>query len=166
MKTGDIISVNKQRRRAALFPDEALGICTELDSDWTVYCDGSVLVNPGGPGGWGVVVFQTAIGPASIQRLSGFDPETTNNRMEMTGAIEGLRATPAGSSVLLISDSRYVIYTLTEGWRIKFNHDLWDLFKTEIRLRRVRPEWVKGHDGNTYNEMADRLAGAAARGGK
>ncbi len=119
-----------------------------------IYADGSCLGNPG-RGGWGVIV----IAPdGSQQELNGHDPSTTNNRMEITAAVEGLRATARGSNVVLRSDSQYVINTMKLGWKRNKNHDLWKLLDDEQALRRVTFEWVRGHNGDRFNDRADQLA--------
>jgi ribonuclease HI len=129
------------------------------DSEYLVYADGSCLGNPG-PGGWGVIVMRSG---EARRELNGFDPSTTNNRMEITAALEGLRATACGSSVVLRSDSQYVIYTLTKGWKRNKNHDLWKLLDAETAARRVRFEWVRGHDSDPFNNRADELAVMGAK---
>ncbi len=123
-----------------------------------VYADGSCLGNPG-PGGWGVVI----VGPDGKHEYSGSDPRTTNNRMEMTAAIEGLRQLPAGARVLLRSDSQYLVKSINFGWKRNANVDLWSDLDEEIARRRVRFEWVRGHAGDRLNERADRLALEAAK---
>ena len=87
----------------------------------TIYTDGSCLGNPG-PGGWGAIVFDASGEP---QQLSGHEDHTTNNRMELKAAIRGLEAAPAGSMVVLHSDSSYLINTMTKNWKRRVNHDLW-----------------------------------------
>ena len=94
--------------------------------------------------------------------LSGGDPDTTNNRMEMTAVVRGLDQTPAGSEVLITSDSSYVINTMTKGWKRKVNQDLWAELDRTVGERHVTWQWVKGHNGHTENERADRLAVGAA----
>lgn len=123
-----------------------------------VYADGSCLGNPG-PGGWGVVIIEGE----SKRELSGAAEQTTNNRMELTGAIEGLRATAAGASVILRSDSAYLVNTINRGWRRNANQELWQRLDAEIAHRRVRFEWVKGHADDPLNLLADQLAQQAAR---
>lgn len=121
-----------------------------------IYTDGSCQGNPG-PGGWTAIV----LGDGEPLRLSGGEPHTTNNRMELMGAIRGLEATPPGSDVALFNDSGYLVNTMTKGWKRRVNHDLWDRLDTLAAERRVRWTWVQGHAGNPRNEEADRLAVAA-----
>ncbi len=118
-----------------------------------VYADGSCLGNPG-PGGWGVVI----VGRDGTREYSGGDPQTTNNRMEITAAIEALRRIPAGANVVLRSDSQYVVNTINSRWKRNANTDLWKELDGEIARRRVRFEWVRGHAGDALNDRADRLA--------
>ena len=125
----------------------------------TIYTDGSCLVNPG-PGGWAAVVHAVQGEP---RRLSGGEAQTTNNRMEMTGAIKGLEATSPGASVDLYSDSSYVVNTMTKNWKRRVNHDLWDQLDALSRVRQVNWIWVRGHNGDPGNEEADRLAGQAMK---
>jgi ribonuclease HI len=129
------------------------------DKPAIAYADGSCLGNPG-PGGWGVVIIEP---DGKVIELSGGEPKTTNNRMEMTAAIEALRRTAPGARVILRSDSRLVINTMNLGWKRKANTDLWRLLDAESALRRVTYEWVPGHEGVALNERADALAQAAAR---
>jgi ribonuclease HI len=127
---------------------------------WTAYADGSCIGNPG-RGGWGVVLIDPAGGSTEF---AGTDPSTTNNRMEITAAVEALRRVPVGAPITLHSDSQYVIKTMTSGWRRRENLDLWPLLDQETARRRVRWEWVRGHDGDPLNERADQLARSAAEG--
>jgi ribonuclease HI len=126
-----------------------------------VYADGSCLGNPG-PGGWGAVVVEP---DGAMRELCGYDPATTNNRMELTGAIEGLRATPSGSIETLRSDSEYLIKTIKLGWKRNKNHDLWNALDAELGRRNVSLEWVRGHADDALNNRADELATGAARAG-
>ncbi len=134
---------------------------------YTAYTDGGCSPNPG-PGGWGVVL----VLPDGTQReLSGGEPRTTNNRMELTAAVEALRAVPTGATVELITDSLYLqkgVTTWLAGWRrggwktksgtpVK-NRDLWEILDAEVRRRTVRWSWTRGHAGNALNERADALA--------
>lgn len=127
-----------------------------------VYADGSCIGNPG-PGGWGAVI----IAPdRSETELSGSEPRTTNNRMEITAAIEALRHLPPGSNVILRTDSQYVVKTMNDGWQRRENRDLWqELDAAVARHAHVTFEWVRGHAGDPLNERADRLAQRAAAAG-
>lgn len=123
-----------------------------------VYADGSCLGNPGGPGGWGVVI----VTPSGTHRLSGGDSQTTNNRMEIMAAIEALRALDPGVPVIIRSDSQYLVRTMNDGWRRTKNQDLWQELDREVARHDVRFEWVRGHAGDALNEEADALAREAA----
>lgn len=130
-----------------------------------IYTDGSCHPNPG-PGGWACVF-------SGGRRLSGAEPATTNNRMEMTAIFEALKACKDREAPLIFSDSQYAINGCTiwrKGWVKKnyrrkegplLNADLWRALHAECD--RVKPQfkWVRGHSGNAGNEAADRLAGAA-----
>src|SRR4029077_17271084 len=100
----------------------------------------------------------------TVREFNGHEPATTNNRMELTAAIEGLRATPPESHVLFRSDSQYVVKTVTDGWKRNANRDLWPLLDAEIDARTVRFEWVRGHDTDPINNRADELALMGAQG--
>jgi ribonuclease HI len=128
--------------------------------EYLVYADGSCLGNPGGRGGWGVVVRDP---DGAVTEFNGHDDSTTNNRMELMGAIEGLRATDRGAHVILRSDSQYVVNTMTLHWKRNKNQDLWTLLDAEVAPRHVRFEWVRGHDVDPINNRADELALMGAR---
>jgi ribonuclease HI len=98
----------------------------------------------------------------SMREFSGANPSTTNNRMEITAAIEALRNLPAGAEVTIHSDSQYLIKTMTLGWKRAKNLDLWHELDAKVAQRKVRWEWVRGHAGDPLNERADALAQAAA----
>ncbi len=118
-----------------------------------IYTDGSCEGNPG-PGGWGAIVEQDG----QSRELSGREARTTNNRMEIMAAIKGLEATPEGSSVTLHSDSRYLVNTMTRGWKRNVNTDLWERLDALVAGRSVTWQWVRGHAGHPQNERADQLA--------
>ncbi len=110
--------------------------------------------------------------------LTGGEYPTTNNRMELMGALEGLRAAPAGADVELVTDSSYLANAIAKGWLAGWqrkgwrtagkqpvaNRDLWERMIVELaRHHRVRPVLVRGHAGHEANERADRLAQDAAK---
>lgn len=142
---------------------------TEL-SHVEIATDGACKGNPG-PGGWGVLIRMGA----REKELSGGEPLTTNNRMELKAAIEGLNALKRPCRVTLSTDSRYVMDGLTKwihgwrknGWRtadkkpVK-NAELWQALIDAAAPHRVEWVWVKGHAGHPDNERADRLASDAA----
>ena len=103
--------------------------------------------------------------PTGVRRENkGGDPLTTNNKMELTGAIEALRLIPPGATVRLMTDSQYVIKGITEwlpGWKRKGwrsttgpvkNKELWETLDAEVQKRSVQWEWVRGHTGHPENE--------------
>ncbi|MBU18195.1 MAG: ribonuclease HI [Chloroflexi bacterium] len=118
-----------------------------------IHTDGACKGNPR-PGGWGAVIEQNG----GQVKLSGSEPQTTNNRMEMTAVIKGLEAVDASANVLISSDSTYVINTMTKGWKRKANQDLWDQLDRLVESRNVSWRWVRGHNGDRGNELADALA--------
>ena len=124
-----------------------------------VYTDGSCIGNPG-PGGWAAIVL---VDGQEASRLSGGEDNTTSNRMELTAAIEGLKGTPKDMAAHVFSDSRYLVNTMTRGWRRRKNNDLWNLLDAELAGREVTWEWVKAHAGNPMNERVDRRARSEAK---
>jgi ribonuclease HI len=145
-----------------------------------VWTDGACRGNPG-PGGWAAIVVPPGAGEPL--ELSGGEPQTTNNRMEYTAALEGLRALPDGSSACIVTDSRLMLDSMTKwlaGWKRKGfktaagqpvkNQDLVRALEAEIaRHASIRWHWVRGHETGAahahkaLNDRADRLAVAAAR---
>ncbi len=134
-----------------------------------MYTDGACRGNPG-PGGWGVILSYRD----RNKKLSGFDPQTTNNRMELTAAIEGLRALSRACDIELNTDSKYVLQGISEwieswksnGWKTAAkkpvkNVDLWQSLDEQVKKHRINWHWVKGHAGIEGNEMADQLANVA-----
>lgn len=134
-----------------------------------MYTDGACRGNPG-PGGWGVVLRYQG----NLKTLKGFDPETTNNRMELTAVIEGLRTLTRSCDIELHTDSKYVMQGINEwlsnwkrnGWKTAAkkpvkNIDLWQQLDDEVSRHEIDWNWVKGHSGVEDNEFADQLANAA-----
>lgn len=138
-----------------------------------IYTDGGAIGNPG-PGGYGAVILQAG----QRKELSGGYRLTTNNRMELTAAIEALRVLPVSSQVTLHTDSKYLVDAVTQGWAKRWrangwkrnkkdkalNPDLWQQLLDLLEKHQVEFVWVKGHAGNRENERCDRLAVQAARG--
>ena len=136
---------------------------------WTAYTDGACAPSNPGPAGWGAVV----IGPdgASETEHFGFIGHGTNQIAELTAAIEGLSRVPERHAVELVSDSQYVLKGLKEwragwerrGWRNAAgqpvaNRALWERLFALADQRTVTTRWVRGHNGDHYNELADALA--------
>ena len=133
----------------------------------TIYTDGACSGNPG-PGGWGAIL---RYGGAE-KVLSGGEAQTTNNRMELTGVIEALRALREPCIVELYSDSKYVIDALSKGWakswrsrgwvksdkKPALNADLWEALLELCETHELHCHWVKGHAENEYNNRCDALA--------
>lgn len=127
----------------------------------TLFSDGSALGNPG-PGGYGVILRY-----GDKERIiSGGEEHTTNNRMELLGVIEGLRALKEPCDVTIISDSSYVIKGINEwldGWikrnfaKVK-NPDLWEEYIRVAKPHRINGVWVRGHNGHPENERCDVIA--------
>jgi ribonuclease HI len=131
-----------------------------------IHTDGACSGNPG-PGGWGAVLQYGG----TLKELKGGEPETTNNRMELTAAIEALNALKRPVAVELHTDSVYVKDGLTKwihgwkknGWRTSAkkpvkNVELWQALDEAVARHKIDWRWVKGHDGDEMNERADALA--------
>ncbi len=137
----------------------------------TIYTDGACLGNPGA-GGYGAVI----LCEGQRKEISGGFRQTTNNRMELMGAIESLRALKAKCKVTLFSDSQYLVRAITEGWAKRWqangwkrnktekalNPDLWEKLLTLCYHHEVEFKWIKGHASVTENERCDRLSMIAA----
>ena len=132
----------------------------------TIYTDGACSGNPG-PGGWGAILMY---GPHK-KEISGGEAQTTNNRMELMAAIQGLMALKRECEVVLTTDSQYVMKGINEwmvnwkkrGWKTAAkkpvkNPDLWRRLLAAKQQHQVTFVWVKGHAGHTFNERCDQLA--------
>ena len=133
----------------------------------TIYTDGACLGNPG-PGGYGVII----IANGKRKELSGGFRLTTNNRMELKAAIEGLKALAEPSRVKLYSDSQYMVSGINQGWarqwrakgyKRKKNPDLWNQLLDLCEHHKVEFIWVQGHAGQAENERCDQLSVQAAQ---
>lgn len=136
-----------------------------------IYTDGACSGNPG-PGGWGAVLMYGE----TEKHMSGHEEHTTNNRMELTAVIEALNALKKPCTVVLFTDSTYVLKGATEwmtGWKARDwknaakkpveNRDLWEKLDKAMVRHRITWQWVKGHAGNVGNEKADTLATEAIK---
>lgn len=137
----------------------------------TIYTDGACSGNPG-PGGWGAVLFYGE----RVKELSGGEPHTTNQRMELTAIIAALRALKVSNwDVTVYTDSAYVVNAFRQNWIPRWlqngwknsrkepvaNKDLWEQLLEQMKRNRVVIEKVKGHSGDRWNERCDELARAA-----
>ena len=132
-----------------------------------IYSDGACSGNPG-PGGYGTIVVYKKYEKV----ISGGERETTNNRMELLGAIRGLEALTEPCEVTITSDSKYLVDAISLGWAKKWkaagwikpdkksaaNPDLWERLLGLLEVHKVEFKWIKGHAGHPYNERCDALA--------
>ncbi len=137
---------------------------------YKIFTDGACSGNPG-PGGWGARIESSGSSENNVQEIKGGETATTNNRMELTAAIEALNSLPDGAQVQLITDSNYVKDGITQwlknwkmrGWRTASkkpvkNKDLWQALDAASTRHTIEWRWVRGHDGDAGNERADELA--------
>lgn len=143
-----------------------------MNKEVTIYTDGACSGNPG-PGGYGVVMLYKG----HRKELSAGYQDTTNNRMELLGAIAGLESLNEPCKVTLYTDSQYIVNAMEKGWAQKWqangwmrnkkdpalNPDLWDRLLKLCRRHHVTFIWVRGHSGNPENERCDRLAVEASK---
>jgi ribonuclease HI len=136
-----------------------------------IFTDGACSGNPG-PGGYGAILKYGK----EIREISGYEIETTNNRMEMTAIIEALRQLKRPCRVRIVTDSQYVVKGMTEwlpGWikrnwltsqkKPVLNKALWKEILRLSKRHKIEWEWIKGHNGHSYNERCDQLARDAIR---
>jgi ribonuclease HI len=138
----------------------------------TIYCDGACSPNPG-IGGWGAILISAEF--RRRKELSGAEAQTTNNRMELTAALQALRALVRPCDVSIFTDSQYLRNAFEEGWIQKWtrngwktsdrkpvqNSDLWRDLMAQTEIHTVIWKWVRGHAGDLENSRADALAVAA-----
>ena len=124
--------------------------------EFIVYTDGGCAVNPGGPGGVGVVIVNMKTD--EVQEISRGFRSTTNNRMEMMAVITALQSVPETCSIRLYSDSQYVLNCMSNMWQKRKNTDLWEIIDQAAKKKDLDLRWVKGHNGDEYNERCDALA--------
>lgn len=132
-----------------------------------IYTDGACSGNPG-KGGWAALLLYKE----EEKEICGYEEQTTNNRMELTAVIEALSVLKEPCNVALTTDSRYVYDSIEKGWVYKWqkngwikpnkqpalNVDLWKKLLKLLKMHTVTFYWIKGHDGNPFNERCDRLA--------
>ena len=141
-------------------------LCRMAEKIVEIFTDGACSGNPG-PGGWGALLRYGA----HEKELSGFVPETTNNRMELQAVIEGLKALKKSATAIIYTDSTYVQKGMSEwihGWQARGwktadkkpikNQDLWQELLEVSKGHQLTWEWVRGHDGHVENERVDTLA--------
>ena len=143
-----------------------------MENQIEIYTDGSCLGNPG-PGGWASVVIEDG----KERWLSGGDPDTTNNRMEMMAVLSALKSLQVGISATIFTDSQYVVNAIKKGWLDGWkrnswclsnggpvrNQDLWKEMDDLLKERTCTFQWVRGHNGNPYNEKCDKIAVGEAK---
>jgi len=137
-----------------------------------IFTDGACSGNPG-PGGWGAILrFR-----GKEKELNGYDPATTNNRMELTAVIEALGILKFPCDIILQTDSRYVVDGIEKGWakswrknnwvksdkKPALNPDLWEKLLNLCEMHNVEFTWIKGHAGHKENERCDELARTAIK---
>jgi len=141
-----------------------------------IYCDGAASPNPG-TGAWAAILSFQEGNPSAYRELVGAVPNTTNNRMELTAALEGLRALKKPCKVIVRSDSQYLCNAfnkkwipnwIKKGWKTSqnapvLNQDLWEFLIEQSKKHQITWEWVKGHSDDEFNNRCDELAVAARK---
>ncbi len=136
-------------------------LTTKSEFDIIAYTDGGCLYNPGGPGGYGVVIINNKTG-TTTEFSEGYE-STTNNRMEVMAVIRAIKETAKYKCpILIISDSKYAIHCATGAWARNVNNDLWQEYDKTAKGRDIAFKWTRGHSGESGNERCDTLATEAA----
>ena len=128
-----------------------------------IYTDGSCLKNPDGPGGYAFVIIDED--DVELHHSEGCI-STTNNREEMKAVIESLKCIKQYSECRIYTDSKLVINCANGTWKRKANLDLWKEYDNVSKNKTIHFEWVKGHNGDYYNEIVDNMAVKSARDAK
>jgi ribonuclease HI len=135
-----------------------------------IFSDGACSGNPG-PGGWGCIL-KFGENDEFVKEMSGFEKNTTNNRMELTGVLQGLKALKEPCEVIVTTDSKYVVDSVEKKWvysweknnwiksdkKPALNSDLWKALLELLRIHKVKFAWIRGHNGHAENERCDELA--------
>ena len=159
-KIGSIIAVSREQPKYS-------GLKRVIMKKVQIFTDGACSGNPGA-GGWGAVLKYMG----HRREMSGYEPDTTNNRMELTAAIMALKALKEPCDVTLTTDSKYLVDGMTKGWarswkfrgwkksdgKPALNPDLWEELLELSDIHKITFVWIKGHDGNPENERCDALA--------
>jgi ribonuclease HI len=124
-----------------------------MNREVVIYTDGSSLPNPG-RGGWGYI----AVFNDYDIYCNGYEKHTTNNIMEMTAVIEAVKDFKDFNNIHIYSDSKYVINCAQGLWKRKKNTELWKQYDYYTKGKNIRFTWVKGHNGDHYNELVDKLS--------
>jgi len=126
-----------------------------------IYTDGSCLKNPGGPGGWACLLIEND----DEWSLVGSEESTTNNRMELRAVIEALSLVGKNQNTVceIYTDSQWVLKCATGEWKRKANLDMWGEYDEAAQGLELKWNWVRGHSGNKYNEIVDKLAREEAK---
>lgn len=130
----------------------------KFNPDFIIYTDGGCAFNPSGPGAYGAVIISKETG--EITELSQGYSSTTNNRMEVMAVIAALKFVKEGA-VSLYSDSQYVLRTIDGSYQKKKNKDLWEQLDQLLKSFKMDLHWVRGHNGNKYNERCDEMCSEA-----
>lgn len=145
-------------------------------NETVIYCDGSAIGNPG-PGGWGAVIIgDEKFGGRKVMEFGGSEKHTTNNRMELTASIEGIKKVKNAGRITIKTDSQYLVNGITKwvfgwernGWQTAqknevLNKDLWKELMKLVSKKEIEWEHVRGHSGHIMNERVDVIANSYAR---